>query len=65
MARQNTLRKPRAKRFDLVRKANLLGCDPSHLAKVLKGQRQSASLLIRLEKLMETEQTAKPKQPQN
>lgn len=59
--------KPRTK-FDLVRRAALLGCSPSHLARVIAGKRQSASLLVRLERLMEaeaagaakTDQTSKP-----
>ncbi len=47
--------RPRAKRLDLVRRAGLLGVTPSNLAKVLSGKRESASLLVRLEKLTESE----------
>jgi hypothetical protein len=57
--------KPRAWRFNLVKRAKALGVTHGHLSRVLKGKRESASLLIRLEKLIESERPAKPKQPQN
>jgi len=47
--------KQRTKHFDLVRRARLLGCDPGHLQKVIHGERESHSLLNRLNKLIETE----------
>lgn len=45
------------KPLDLDRRAALLGCTPSHLSRVLAGKRQSASLQIRLAKLIEIETT--------
>jgi transcriptional regulator with XRE-family HTH domain len=48
---------PRDKGLDLHRRARELGVTPGHLSRVLSGQRQSARLLLQLEKLMESERT--------
>lgn len=58
LARQRT---PRTTGLNLVRRAALLGCSYSHLARVIAGKRQSRSLLLRLEKLMESEPLEKAK----
>jgi predicted transcriptional regulator len=46
---------PRAKPLDLDRRARLLGVTPGHLSQVLSGKRQSANLMARLNKLIESE----------
>ena len=63
-------RKPRAKPLDLVRRAKLLGVTAGHLSQVISGKRESQSLLIRLQQLIEAEsrkaakstQTNRPKE---
>ncbi|HSY20262.1 MAG TPA: hypothetical protein VK815_18095 [Candidatus Acidoferrales bacterium] len=45
----------RARPLDLDRRAALLGCTPGHLSRVLAGKRESASLLARFAKLIESE----------
>jgi len=50
----------RPNRLDLHRRAMELSVTPGHLSRVLKGERSSAKLLIRLGKLIESE-TKKPK----
>jgi len=50
--------KATTKRLDLVRRAKALGVTHGHLSRVLSGQRQSASLMGRLGKLIESERTS-------
>jgi len=45
----------RAKPLDLVRRAKALGVTPGHLSRVISGARESASLLLRLDQLIECE----------
>jgi hypothetical protein len=58
-------KKSKNNRLDLVHKARLLGCTASHLARVISGERRSASLLNRLQNLMEFERTQKNLQTTN
>jgi hypothetical protein len=56
--------KPRAKPLDLVRRAKALGVTPGHLSRVISGRRESKSLLIRLDKLIQAEPRTKTKSTQ-
>jgi hypothetical protein len=47
--------KPRPKPLDLYRRAELLGVTAGHLSQVISGKRQSAILLVRVAKLIESE----------
>jgi plasmid maintenance system antidote protein VapI len=49
--------KPIPKRLDLVRRAKALGVTHGHLSRVINGKRESANLMSRLGKLIESEST--------
>jgi len=49
-------RKRRPARFDQARRAKILGVTQSHLSRVLSGERESATLVIRFQQLVESEQ---------
>jgi hypothetical protein len=53
-------RKPRPKPLDLVRRAKLLNVSFGHLAAVIRGERQSSTLLKKFNKLLESE-NSRPK----
>jgi hypothetical protein len=57
--------KPRPNRNQLYRRAALLDVSPSHLSRVLSGKRESASLLLRWNELLEAEARAKTKPLKN
>jgi len=55
---------PRTKRLDLHRRAAVLGVSATHLSQVIFGRRESKSLLLRLERLLESE-SPKKNQPKS
>ena len=57
----SNIRNPRDKGLALYRRAKFLYVTPGHLSRVISGNRESASLLRRLEKLMESEPVTKKK----
>jgi len=47
--------KQRPRRLNLVRRAKALGVSHGHLSRVIAGKRESRSLLLRFEKLIQAE----------
>jgi transcriptional regulator with XRE-family HTH domain len=57
-------RDKRSKGLELERRAEALGVSESHLSRVISGKRDSASLIARFTKLLESEKS-KPSTPKN